>query len=173
MLGAIAGYFLFRHVKVRVMIWRDPWKYGYDEGLQLVQGLISMAEGGIFGTGLGLGYPKFVPVVTTDFIFSAICEEMGLLIGIAILMLYFLLFYRCMRAAIYVKDKFSRLLAVGYSTMIASQALVIVGRELQELFLLQGITLPLVSYGGTSLLIKTYFSLGIIQKISEDGNNYE
>ena len=75
------------------MIWRDPWKYGYDEGLQLVQGLISMAEGGIFGTGLGLGYPKFVPVVTTDFIFSAICEEMGLLIGIAILMLYFLLFY--------------------------------------------------------------------------------
>lgn len=170
-LGAIAGYFLFRHVKVRVMIWQDPWKYGYDEGLQLVQGLISMAEGGIFGTGLGLGYPKFVPVVTTDFIFSAICEEMGMLIGIAILILYFLLFYRCMRAAIYVKDKFSRLLAVGYSTMIASQALVIVG-GVTGAIPLTGITLPLVSYGGTSLLI-TYFSLGIIQKISEDGNNYE
>jgi len=96
---------------------------------------------------------------------------MGMLIGIAILMLYFLLFYRCMRAAIYVKDKFSRLLAVGYSTMIASQALVIVG-GVTGAIPLTGITLPLVSYGGTSLLI-TYFSLGIIQKISEDGNNYE
>ncbi|WP_291582850.1 FtsW/RodA/SpoVE family cell cycle protein [Clostridium sp. UBA6640] len=170
-LGAIAGYFLFRHVKVRVMIWQDPWKYGYDEGHQLVQGLISMAEGGIFGTGLGLGYPRFVPVVESDFIFSVICEEMGMLIGIAILMLYFLLFYRCMRAAIYVKDKFSRLLAVGYSTMIASQVLVIVG-GVTGAIPLTGITLPLVSYGGTSLLI-TYFSLGIIQKISEDGNNYE
>lgn len=170
-IGAIVGYFLFRHVQVRVKIWRNPWEYGYAEGLQLVQGLISMAEGGVFGTGLGLGYPKFVPVVTTDFIFSAICEEMGILTGIALILIYFLLFYRCIRAAIYVKDKFSRLLAVGYSTMIASQVLVIVG-GVTGAIPLTGITLPLVSYGGSSLLI-TYFSLGIIQKISEEGNKNE
>ncbi|GAA0115104.1 FtsW/RodA/SpoVE family cell cycle protein [Clostridium senegalense] len=170
-IGAVAGYFLFGHVRVRVMIWKDPWKYGYNEGLQLVQGLISLSEGGVFGTGLGLGYPKFVPVVTTDFIFSAICEEMGILTGIAVMLIYFLLFYRCIRAAIYVKDKFSRLLAVGYSTMIASQALVIIG-GVTGAIPLTGITLPLVSYGGSSLLI-TYFSLGIIQKISEEGNRDE
>lgn len=170
-LGAIAGYFLFKHVRVRVMIWKNPWKYGYNEGLQLVQGLISIVEGGIFGTGLGLGYPKFVPVVTTDFIFSAICEEMGILMGIALIMIYFLLFYRCIRAAVHVKDKFSRLLAVGYSTMIASQVLVIIG-GVTGAIPLTGITLPLVSYGGSSLLI-TYFSLGIIQKISEEGNKNE
>lgn len=170
-LGGVAGYFLFGHVRVRVMIWKNPWEYGYDQGLQLVQSLISISEGGVFGTGLGLGYPKFVPVVTTDFIFSAICEEMGILTGIALMLIYFLLFYRCIRAAIYVKDKFSRLLAVGYSTMIASQVLVIVGGVIGAIPL-TGITLPLVSYGGSSLLI-TYFSLGIIQKISEEGNNYE
>ena len=127
MVGGFISYKLFGHVRLRVLIWGDPWKYGYDQGHQVVQSLISIASGGLFGTGLGLGYPKMVPVVTTDFIFAAICEEMGLLTGFAILILYFLLFYRCMRVPVYGKDKFSRLLAVGYSTMIAAQVLVIVG----------------------------------------------
>ncbi|WP_291576464.1 FtsW/RodA/SpoVE family cell cycle protein [Clostridium sp. UBA4548] len=169
--GAVAGYFLFGHVRTRVMIWQDPWKYGYDAGLQLVQSLIAIANGGFFGKGLGMGYPGFIPVIESDFIFSGICEELGLLTGLAIIILYFLIFYRCIRAAIYAKDNFSRLLAVGYSTMIVSQVLVIIG-GVTGAIPLTGITLPLVSYGGSSVLI-TYISLGIIQKISEEGNSYE
>lgn len=171
MVGGFISYGLFAHVRLRILIWGDPWKYGYDQGLQVVQSLISIASGGLFGTGLGLGYPKMVPVNTTDFIFSAICEEMGLLTGFAILILYFLLFYRCMRVPVYGKDNFSRLLAVGYSTMIAAQALVIVGGVVGAIPL-TGITLPLVSYGGSSMIV-TFFSLGILQKISEDGQSYE
>ena len=170
-IGGFISYKLFGHVRLRFLIWGDPWKYGYDQGHQIVQSLISIASGGLFGTGLGLGYPKMVPVYTTDFIFAAICEEMGLLMGFAILILYFLLFYRCIRASVYGKDKFSRLLAVGYSTMIAAQVLVIVGGVVGAIPL-TGITLPLVSYGGSSMII-TFFSLGILQKISEDGQSYE
>ena len=170
-IGAFISYKLFYHVQLRFMIWGDPWKYGYKEGHQVVQSLISIASGGLFGTGLGLGYPTMVPVVTSDFIFSAISEEMGLLTGFAILILYFLLFYRCMRVPIYSKDNFTRLLAVGYSTMIAAQALVIIGGVVGAIPL-TGITLPLVSSGGSSMII-TFFSLGILQKISEDGQSYE
>ncbi|MDU1412163.1 MAG: FtsW/RodA/SpoVE family cell cycle protein [Clostridium sp.] len=169
--GGIAGYFMFSHVRVRVMIWRDPWKYGYDQGLQLVQSLIAIASGGFFGTGLGNGYPGYIPVVESDFIFSAICEEMGLLTGFAVIIINFLLFYRCIRAAIYANNKFSRLLAVGYSTMIVSQVLVIIG-GVTGAIPLTGITLPFVSYGGSSMLI-SYFALGIIQKISEESSSYE
>jgi cell division protein FtsW (lipid II flippase) len=169
--GAFISYKLFGHVRLRVLIWGNPWKYGYDQGHQVVQSIISIANGGLFGTGLGLGYPSMVPVATTDFIFAAICEEMGLLTGFGMLILYFLLFYRCMRVPIYGKDKFSRLLAVGYSTMIAAQVLVIVGGVVGAIPL-TGITLPLVSYGGSSMII-TFFSLGILQKISEDGQSYE
>lgn len=171
MVGGFISYKLFGHVRLRVMIWGDPWKYGHNEGLQIVQSLISIASGGLFGTGLGLGYPNMVPVVKSDFIFSAVCEEMGLLTGFAILILFFLLFYRCMRVPIYSKDNFTRLLAVGYSTMIAAQVLVIVGGVVGAIPL-TGITLPLVSAGGSSMII-TFFSLGIIQKISEDGRSYE
>jgi cell division protein FtsW (lipid II flippase) len=169
--GAIISYKMFPHIQRRVLIWGNPWEYGYNQGHQVVQSIISIASGGLFGTGLGLGYPTMVPVVTTDFIFAAICEEMGLLTGFGMLILYFLLFYRCMRVPIYGKDKFSRLLAVGYSTMIAAQVLVIVG-GVAGAIPLTGITLPLVSYGGSSMII-TFFSLGILQKISEDGQSYE
>ena len=171
MVGGFISYKLFDHVRLRILIWGDPWKYGFDQGHQVVQSLISIASGGLFGTGLGLGYPSMVPVRNTDFIFAVISEEMGLLTGFAILILYFLLFYRCMRVPVYGKDKFSRLLAVGYSTMIAAQALVIVGGVVGAIPL-TGITLPLVSYGGSSMIV-TFFSLGIIQKISEEGQSYE
>ena len=170
-IGGYISYQLFDHVQLRFMIWGDPWKYGYNEGHQVVQSLISIASGGLFGTGLGLGYPLMVPVRESDFIFAVICEEMGLLMGFAMLILYFLLFYRSMRVPVYGKDKFTRLLAVGYSTMIAAQVLVIVGGVVGAIPL-TGITLPLVSYGGSSMII-TFFSLGILQKISEDGQRYE
>lgn len=165
--GSVVSYRLFNHVRTRVMIWKNPWPYANDQSYQIVQSMFSIASGGLTGTGLGLGHPEYVPINTTDFIFAVLCEELGILIGFAIIILYFLLFYRCMRAAVYGSDKFSRLLAVGYSAMIASQVLVIVGGVMNAIPL-TGITLPLVSRGGSSMLI-TFFSLGIIQKISEEG----
>jgi Bacterial cell division membrane protein len=165
--GATISYKLFDHVKIRVLIWSNPWPYANGKSYQVVQSMFSIASGGLTGSGLGLGHPEYVPVNTTDFIFAALCEELGILIGFGIIILYFLLFYRCMRAAVYGEDEFSRLLVVGYSAMIAAQVLVIVGGVMNAIPL-TGITLPLVSYGGSSMLI-TFFSLGIIQKISEEG----
>jgi len=169
--GCIVSYKLFGHVRLRVMIWQDLWKYANNQSYQVVQSLFAIASGGLFGSGLGLGFPNFVPVRTTDFIFSAICEEMGMLVGLGIIIFQFLLFYRCMRAAVFVENKFSRLIAVGYGTMFATQVLVIVGGVV-NMIPLTGITLPLISYGGSSMLI-SFCALGIVQKISEDGNNYE
>lgn len=165
-IGSIGSYKMFGHVRVRIQIWRNPWKYYLTSGYQLVQSFFAISSGGLFGTGLGQGHPEFILVNTTDFIYAVICEEFGLLIGLAIIIIYFLLFYRGMRAAIYVQNKFARLLAVGISTMIACQALVIIG-GVTGAIPLTGITLPLVSYGGSSVLI-TFFSLGILQKISEE-----
>lgn len=164
-IGGYISYKLFGHVRVRVMIWKNPWIYANGDGFQIVQSLIAISWGGLFGTGLGFGYPQYIPVNVSDFIFTVICEELGIILGLGIIIIYFLLFYRCMRAAVYVEDNFSRLVAVGYSAIIASQALVILGGVI-NLIPLTGITLPLVSYGGTSMLI-TFFSLGIVQKISE------
>lgn len=164
--GGAISYKLFDHVRLRMMIWKNPWPYAADKSYQIVQSMISIASGKFTGTGIGLGYPQYVPVNTTDFIFAAICEELGILTGFAIIMIYFLMFYRGMRAAVYVEDNFSRLLAVGYSAMIASQVLVIIGGVVNAIPL-TGITLPLISYGGTSMLT-IFFSLGILQKISEE-----
>lgn len=171
LIGCVISYKLFGHVRLRFMIWHDLWKYANNQSYQVVQSLFAIASGGLFGSGLGLGYPKFVPVGTTDFIFSAICEEMGILVGLGIIILQFLLFYRCMRTAVFVENKFSRLMAVGYGTMFASQVLVIVGGVI-NMIPLTGITLPLISYGGSSVLI-SFCALGIVQKISEDGISYE
>lgn len=162
--GAGASYKLFAHVRKRVYIWQHPFPMT-DSSLQIVQSLFSIGSGGLFGTGLGLGHPEFVPVNTTDFIFAAICEELGIVTGFAIIIISFLLFYRCMRAAIYVTDAFSRLIAVGIGSMLAMQTLVIVG-GVTNMIPLTGLTLPLVSYGGSSMLI-TFVALGIVQKISE------
>ena len=161
--GATAAYFLFGHVKRRVMVWRNPWAYRYDEGLQIVQGLYGIASGGLFGTGLGQGYPEYIPVNDSDFIYAVICEEFGIIFAVGIMILYFLLFYRGIRAAFVTDDKFSQLIAVGFSTMIACQTLVIIFAVIP----LTGITLPIISYGGSSILT-TFFALGILQKISEE-----
>lgn len=163
--GGFISYKLFAYVRLRFMIWQNPWPYKANQSYQVVQSMYSIAWGGLFGTGLGLGFPSFVPVNSTDFIFSAICEEMGVLMGFAIMILYFLIFYRCMRAAVFAEDNFSKLLAVGISAMIGSQVLVIVG-GVTGMIPLTGITLPLVSYGGSSMII-IFMALGIIQKMSE------
>lgn len=165
-IGAYISYRLFAHVRLRVDIWRNPWADPTDKGYQLVQSLIAIASGGFLGSGLGMGYPGYIPVADSDFIFAAICEEFGSFIGFGIILIYFLLFYRCLRVSFYIEDRFTQLVAAGYSVMIASQVLVIIGGVVGAIPL-TGITLPLLSYGGTSMLT-IFFALGILQKISED-----
>ena len=166
-IGSFIAYKLFGHVRQRILIWRDPWEYSNKEGYQIVQGLYAVSSGGMFGSGLGEGYPGFVPVNTSDYIFAVICEELGMVFGLGIMIIYFLFFYRGMRAAFRVQDKFSQLSTIGISAMIACQVLVIIGGVF-AVIPLTGITLPLVSYGGTSIL-SMFFALAILQKISEEG----
>jgi len=165
--GSFLAYKLFPHVRQRIMIWQNPWGYKDTGGYQIVQGLYSISSGGMFGTGLGEGYPGFVPVNTSDLIFAVICEEFGMVFGLGIMIIYFLFFYRGMRAAFRVQDKFSQLGTIGMSAMIACQVLVIIGGVF-AVIPLTGITLPLISYGGSSM-ISMFFALAVLQKISEEG----
>ena len=165
--GSFLAYKLFGHVRERILIWRHPWEYKDKEGFQIVQGLYAISSGGMFGSGLGQGYPGFVPVNISDYIFAVICEEFGMVFGLGIMIIYFLFFYRGMRASFRVQDKFSQLTTIGISAMIACQVLVIIGGVF-AVIQLTGITLPLISAGGSSI-ISMFFALAILQKISEEG----
>ena len=165
-IGSVAGYTMFGHVRERVMIWRDPWKYALGSSYQIVEGMYSIAAGGLFGVGLGQGHFQNLPVKESDMIYAIICEEFGIIFAIGLMIIYFLLFYRGIRAAFVTKDSYSQLIAVGFSTMIACQTLVILG-GIFSVIPLTGITLPIISYGGSSVLT-IFFALGILQKISEE-----
>lgn len=162
---ALIGYFLFSHVQVRVSTWIDPWSDISGKGYQITQSLFAIAEGGFLGTGLGKGYPNFIPAVQTDFIFSAIIEEMGILTGIAVIMLFLILIYRGVKISLEQKDSFFRIIALGITCMFGFQAFIILG-GVTKLIPLTGITLPFLSYGGSSLIM-SFASLGILQVASE------
>ncbi|WP_148135345.1 FtsW/RodA/SpoVE family cell cycle protein [Candidatus Formimonas warabiya] len=163
-LGAIMGYFLFHHVQVRVEAWLNPWADVPGKGFQITQSLFAIGSGGFFGTGIGLGQPDYIPEVHTDFIFSAICEEMGIFGGIAVILLFFILFYRGIKITLQVKDSFHKAVALGVAVMFGFQAFIIIGGVI-KLIPLTGITLPFISYGGSSL-ITSFIALGILQGIS-------
>ena len=165
-MGAVGSYFAFDHIKLRVSVWMDPFKEQYGDGYQIVQGLYAVASGGLFGRGLYQGSPSLIPVRESDYIFAVLAEEFGIIFCIGLLFVYALLFFRSIRVGLNVKSVFSSLLSVGYSVMIATQVLVIIG-GVMNMIPLTGITLPLVSYGGTSMLT-VFFALGIIQKTSEE-----
>lgn len=167
-LGAVAGYFLFNHVRVRIGIWLDPWNPDtiYNRSAQIVQSLFAVAEGGFFGKGIGLGNPKLVPVGNSDFIFSVICEEMGIFTGIGIIMLFLLLAYRAIKISIKQEYKFYRILAIGIGILFAVQCFLNIGGVI-KFIPMTGLTLPFVSYGGSSML-SSFISLGILQVTSED-----
>ncbi len=165
-LGAIVGYLLFSHVKIRVAIWLDPWSDVYNTGRQIVQSLFAIAEGGFFGTGIGFGYPNLIPVSYSDFIFPVICEEMGIFMGIGIIMLYMLLSYRSIKIALNQEYTFYRILALCVGILFTAQMFLNIGGVV-KLIPMTGITLPFVSYGGSSML-SSFIALGILQVTSED-----
>ncbi len=166
-IGAYAGWMLFDHVQLRVDIWLhalDPEKvFGLGYG-QLAQAQFGMATGGLVGTGLGLGSPGLVPFASTDFIFAAIGEELGLLGTTAVLLLYLVLVGKGLRIAVERRDGFGQLLATGLATLIGLQTFVIVG-GVTRVIPLTGVTLPFMSYGGSSL-VSNFVLLALLVRIS-------
>lgn len=162
--GAAAGVLLMSHIRVRVETWLHPFADVNGKGYQITQSLFAIGEGGFDGRGIGLGSPYFIPEVHSDFIFSAICEEMGILGGLAVVMLFFVLVYRGFKIALRCTNPFHKAVAMGLSTMLGVQTFIIVGGVI-KLIPLTGITLPFISYGGSSM-ITTFMALGILQGIS-------
>ena len=164
-IGVVFSYFYFYHIRVRFQTWINPWSDISNKGYQITQSLFAIGSGGFFGTGLGLGRPDFVPEVHTDFIFSAICEEMGIFGGIAVIFLFFIFAYRGFKVSLMVNETFDRIVALGITLMFALQTFIILGGVI-KLIPLTGITLPFISYGGSSL-VSGFISLGILQAISK------
>lgn len=165
--AAVVAWQLFTHVQTRVDIWIDPWSRPFGSGYQIIQALFGIGDGGVVGTGLGRGSPGTVPAAATDFIFAAVAEELGLVGGAAVLMAYLLFIGAGLRIALRTENTFEKLLAVGLTTIVGVQAFVILGGVL-KLVPLTGVTLPFMSYGGSSLL-STYILLALLLRLSDTG----
>lgn len=153
-LVGVGGYFAYQafdHVQRRVFAWLHPFEDFADSGYQIVQGLFAMGSGSLTGSGLGLGRPDLIPAASTDFIFASVAEEMGFAGSIAVLVAYGLLVAAGFGIAIRSRDVFRKFLAAGLTIVIAVQAILILGGVLR-LLPVTGITLPFMSYGGSSLL---------------------
>ncbi|MGC4190071.1 MAG: FtsW/RodA/SpoVE family cell cycle protein [Thermomicrobiales bacterium] len=154
----------FSRIGLRVQNWIDPWADPYGVGFQQIHSEYALASGGILGTGFGRGQPTLIPEVHSDFIFSAIGEELGLLGTLTIVALYFLLVMRGYMIALRARDGFTQLLAFGLSSILAIQTIIIIGGVIR-LIPLTGITLPFISYGGSSLLVN-FAIVGLLLHIS-------
>lgn len=150
-MASVVAYQLFAHVRVRVQAWLNPWADIENTGYQVVQGLFAMGTWGFLGSGLTRGIPEQIPIVTTDYIFPAICEEFGNAFGIVILLCYLGIVLQGLKVALVQVDEFSKMLTIGIVIVFALQALIILGGVL-KIIPLTGVTLPFVSYGGSSIL---------------------
>lgn len=164
--GAYMGYLQFSHVQDRVTVWLDVFnpKYILDEGYQLSQSLFALAQGGLFGTGPGRGRPDLIPEAATDFIFSVIGEELGLLGTAGVLVCFMLIVARGFKISLQARDDFGQLLAAGLIGIFAIQTIIIIG-GVTRLLPLTGITLPFMSYGGSSLL-SNFILIAVLIRIS-------
>lgn len=160
-LAMVAGYFLFAHVRVRVNAWRNPLEYIDTDGYQVCQSLFAIGSGGWFGSGLFEGMPDKIPVVSTDFIFSAISEEFGALFALCLIFVCICNFIMFFNIAMQIKDSFYKLIALGLGTVYGFQTFVTLG-GVTKFIPSTGVTLPLVSYGGSSVL-STMIIFAIIQ----------
>ena len=159
--AAMGAYKLFSHVQVRVAAWRNPWADIDAGGYQIVSSLFAITTWGLFGSGLTKGMPKSIPVVESDMIFSAICEEFGVIFGAGVIGIFIMLLYRGVCIALDCNRRYYSILAAGVTTLISFQAFVILG-GVMKLIPLTGVTLPFVSYGGSSVLV-SLMMIGLLQ----------
>lgn len=161
--GAVAAYHVFTHVQVRVQAWKDPWSVIDSMGYQITQSLFSICSGGPFGMGLTQGTPDKIPYVESDFIFSAITEEMGMIVSVSLLIMCLVLFFNILWISLNFSDRFYRFTAFGFAVMYIFQAFLTVGGD-SKFIPLTGVTLPLVSYGGSSVL-STIFMFSVVEAL--------
>ena len=164
--AVVIAYRAFGHVHERITTWVNPWSDPKNQGYQLVQSLYAFGSGGFQGTGLGLGRPDVIPVATTDFIFAAIGEELGLLGTVAVVIAFMLLVGSAYRIAVQAQRPFSKLFAAGLATILGVQTFVIIG-GVTRVIPLTGVTLPFVSYGGSSL-VANFVILALLLRISHE-----
>jgi len=164
--GAVFALDVIHHAQTRVQAWLDPWAHFATSGYQIIEGWFALGAGGMWGLGPGQGNPGIIPEASTDFIFAAIGEEIGLVGVSALLIAYLLMVGSGLRVAVRSQRSFTKLLATGFSLLIAVQVFVVVG-GITRLIPITGITLPFVSYGGSSL-VSNYILLAILLRISND-----
>jgi peptidoglycan glycosyltransferase len=164
--GAVFALKVVGHAQSRVQSWLDPWKHAQTSGYQIIQGIFSISGGGVWGVGPGQSSASHIPEASTDLIFAVIAGEIGLVGATALLIAYMLLVGTGLRVAIRCDNPFEKLLATGLSLIIGVQTFVIIG-GVTRLIPLTGITLPFVSYGGSSL-IANYLLLALLVRISHD-----
>ncbi|MDR5683027.1 MAG: FtsW/RodA/SpoVE family cell cycle protein [Armatimonadota bacterium] len=164
--GAAVCYLAFAHVRVRIDAWVDPWRDLPGAGYQIAQALFALGSGGLVGTGLGLGHPDLIPAVHTDLIFAAVAEELGFAGAVGVILLYALLLARAFGIALRAQPNVSRLLATGAACVLAVQTLLILGGA-TRLLPLTGITLPFMSYGGSSI-VSNFVLLGLLHAVSHE-----
>ncbi len=163
-LVSLGGYYAFDHAQLRIDTWLDPYADADGAGYQTVQSSYAIQAGGVTGEGIGLGEPEAIPAVATDYVFSAIGEEMGLAGAFGVILLYTLLVASSLRASLAAPDQFGRLLCACVALLIGIQAAVIIAGNLR-LIPTTGITLPFVSYGGSSLVVN-FALLGLVIGVS-------
>lgn len=162
--AAVVGYNMFAHVKVRVAMWRNPWSDALGSGYQIIQALLAIGSGGLLGVGLGLGEPRVIPAYYTDFVFAVICEQFGIAFGVCVVAVYVLIVLRGLSLALRARRSFLALLALGCAALLGVQTFVIIGGVI-KLIPLTGITMPFISYGGTSM-VSCMGLMGFLQGIS-------
>jgi cell division protein FtsW (lipid II flippase) len=163
-LAGIIAYTQFDVVRLRVDIWLNPWPEANDRAFQIVQSLQAFAAGGVFGQGIAQGSPTYIPVVHSDFVFAALAEEYGLLGVIVVLICITLIVVQSLKIAQRRNHPFHALFAIGLSGLIATQSILIMGGTLRILPL-TGVTLPFLSYGGSSLLM-SFVIMGLLIRLS-------
>ncbi len=166
LVGSYGSWMAFSHVQRRVRIWKNPWPEATDAGFQIVQSLFAFGSGGMTGTGLALGSPTRIPYAETDFIFAAIGEELGFVGTSAVLLAFMLMIGTGIRIARRAVRPFDQLLAAGLTTIIGVQTFIIIG-GVTKLVPLTGVTVPFVSYGGSSLVIN-YVIIAILVRLSHN-----
>ncbi|MBO5337892.1 MAG: FtsW/RodA/SpoVE family cell cycle protein [Lachnospiraceae bacterium] len=173
--AALVAFQLFSHIRTRVLAWQDPWSYIDNQGYQITQSLFAVGSGSWFGMGLLKGNPTAIPYVEADFIFSSICEELGVIFGICLILICVSCFIMMMYISTKIFDRFYQLIVYGIGIMYIFQIFLTVGGGI-KFIPLTGVTLPFISYGGSSVMttmIMFFIIQGIYIRLHQEREKYE